>query len=230
MKALVLSGGGLFGAWQAGAWSVLSRSFEPDLIVGASIGSVNGYLLASGVSPEELVGMWRDPTFRRLDDLHGMLQRITSRYTLRRPFALTVTDILTMTPRTHRDGEITWRHLAASCAVPPVMPQVKLDGRWYTDGGLLNPLPVWVATESGATEIEGLQVLGKFPSPLLEPFVELFRLVFGYHPDLPAGVMLREREPSETLGGLKQSLWGTQEDIERWIQLGARDVEKPFPL
>ena len=226
MKALVLSGGGLFGAWQAGAWSVLSRSFEPDLIVGASIGSVNGYLLASGVSPEELVGMWLDPTFRRLDDLHGMLQRLTSRYTLRTPFALTVTDILTMTPRTYRDGEITWRHLAASCAVPPVMPQVKLDGRWCTDGGLLNPLPVWAATDLGATEIEALQVLKVFPSALLHPFVEAFRLVFGHHPDLPAGVSLREWAPSEKLGALKQSLWGTQADIERWIQMGQGDVEK----
>src|SRR4051812_9155483 len=132
MKALVLSGGGLFGAWQAGAWSVLARRFDPELIVGASIGSVNGYLIACGVSPEELVGMWRDPEFRRLDDLHGMLQRLTSRYSLRRPFALTVTDIVTLKPRVYRDGEITWRHLAGSCAVPPVMPQVRLDGRWCT--------------------------------------------------------------------------------------------------
>lgn len=90
MRALVLSGGGLFGAWQAGAWSVLSREFEPELIVGASIGSVNGYLIACGVGPEELMGLWRDPAFRDLGDLHGMLQRLTRRYRLRRPFAVAV--------------------------------------------------------------------------------------------------------------------------------------------
>ena len=228
MKALVLSGGGLFGAWQAGAWSVLAREFEPDLIVGASIGSVNGYLLASGVTPDELVALWCDAEFRRLDDLHGMLQKLTRRYTLRRPFALTVTDILTLQPRVYRDGEITWRHLAASCAVPPVMPQVKLDGRWCTDGGLLNPLPVFAATDLGATEIEGLHVLKEFPSLLLQPFVQGFRWVFGYRPDLPLGVALRVRAPSERLGGLRETLWGTQSDIERWVQAGVRDAQKTF--
>ena len=54
MLALVLSGGGLFGAWQAGAWSVLVDHIRPDLIVGASVGSLNGYVIASGGTPEEL--------------------------------------------------------------------------------------------------------------------------------------------------------------------------------
>jgi NTE family protein len=230
MKALVLSGGGLFGAWQAGAWSALAREFEPDLIVGASIGSLNGYLIACEVSPEEILGMWCDAEFRNLGDLHGTLRRITSRYTLRRPFAVAVTDILTMKVRTYRDGEVSWRHLAASCAVPPVYAPVRLDGRWYTDGGLTNPLPVWVATEAGASEVEALHVLGKFPAPLLQPFVEGFRWMFGHHPVVPGGVTVRVREPSERLGGLKQTLWGTQADIERWLELGALDLQKPFPL
>ena len=235
MKALVLSGGGLFGAWQAGVWSVLEDEFGPDLIVGASIGSVNGYLMACGVSGPELVEMWRDPEFRNFGEFENTLQNLTRRYTLRRPFALTVTDILTMTPRTYRDGEITWRHIAASCAVPPVMPQIYLDGRWYTDGGLLNPLPVWAATELGATEIVGLNVLGTFPSALLGPLVRGFRWVFGHQPELPGEVRLVTREPSERLGGLVETLWGTQGDVERWLARGARDAagwagQKPFPL
>jgi len=48
MRALVLSGGGLFGAWQAGAWAACASHWQPDLIVGASVGSLNGYLIASG--------------------------------------------------------------------------------------------------------------------------------------------------------------------------------------
>ena len=231
----MLSGGGLFGAWQAGAWSVLAGEFEPDLIVGASIGSLNGYLIACGVSGTELVEMWRDREFRNLRDFGNTLQKLTGRYTLLRPFALTVTDILTMTPRTYRDGEVTWRHIAASCAVPPVMPQIYLDGRWCSDGGLLNPLPVWAAVDLGATEIVGLHVLGRFPSLWLEPFVKGFRWVFGHRPELPGGVQLEVREPSEPLGGLAETLWGAQEDVERWLVLGARDAaawiaQKPFPL
>lgn len=225
MKALVLSGGGLFGAWQAGAWSTLSREFEPDLIVGASIGSLNGYLIACGVGPEELVGLWKDPAFRRLDDLHGMLQRLTDRYTLRRPMAVAVTDILTLKARVYRDHQITWRHLAASCAVPPVYAPVRVDGRWYTDGGVRDPLPQWAAVELGATRIEGLQVMGRFPSRVLSPFVTGFRRMLGGGGPVPQGVKARVWEPSERLGGLKQSLWGSQGDVERWIELGARDVE-----
>jgi hypothetical protein len=75
----------------------------------------------------------------------------------------------------------------------------------------------------GATEIVGLHVLGKFPSPLLGPFVEGFRRMFGHQPELPGGVKLRVLEPSERLGGLQKSLWGTQGDVERWLELGARD-------
>ena len=50
-KALVLSAGGMFGAYQAGAWEVLSQSFQPDIVIGASIGSLNGWAIAAGCDP-----------------------------------------------------------------------------------------------------------------------------------------------------------------------------------
>src|ERR1035438_5321759 len=55
--ALVLSAGGMFGAYQAGAWNVLSRRFQPDLVVGASVGALNGWAIAGGCSPAELLDM-----------------------------------------------------------------------------------------------------------------------------------------------------------------------------
>ena len=54
--------------------------------------------------------------------------------------------------------EFTPEHLAASCAVPLVLPQKRIEGRWFSDGGLLNPLPVWAAVDLGATEIVALMV------------------------------------------------------------------------
>src|SRR3954470_865073 len=60
--ALVLSAGGMFGAYHAGAWKALSRDFAPDIVVGASVGALNGWLIASGVSAQELERQWLDPT------------------------------------------------------------------------------------------------------------------------------------------------------------------------
>ena len=76
MRALVFSGGGLFGAWQAGVWSVLVDHIVPDLIVGASVGSLNGYVIASGGTPEELRSMWLDPAFARFADLPHNIRRM----------------------------------------------------------------------------------------------------------------------------------------------------------
>lgn len=48
MKALVLAGGGAKGAWQAGAISsVLKSGFNPDVVYGVSVGSLNAMFLAS---------------------------------------------------------------------------------------------------------------------------------------------------------------------------------------
>src|SRR6185436_480327 len=48
--ALVLSGGGMFGAYQAGVWAALHHSIQLDMVVGASIGCLNGWLIAGGCS------------------------------------------------------------------------------------------------------------------------------------------------------------------------------------
>lgn len=226
MRALVLSGGGLFGAWQAGAWSVLSGHYSPDLVVGCSIGSVNGYLIASGISGEELLELWRHPGYSDLRRLPEHLEAMCARYRPRTKLAVTVTDLFRMKPVVYRDEEITARHLAASCAVPLLMPQVKLDGRWMTDGGLLNPLPVYAAVEAGATDIVGLQVLEKFPSPILRPFSVMFAKTMGHHPQPPASVSLRTMKPSAPLGNLTTTIHWDRETIERWIQLGQQDARK----
>src|SRR4028119_2206919 len=48
----------MFGAYQAGAWEVLYETFRPDIVVGASIGSLNGWAIAGGCPPEELSRRW----------------------------------------------------------------------------------------------------------------------------------------------------------------------------
>jgi NTE family protein len=56
-RALVLSGGGIKGAYQAGAIvEVIERGFLPTAIYGISVGSINGGMLASYVGEQVLAG------------------------------------------------------------------------------------------------------------------------------------------------------------------------------
>lgn len=48
-KAVVLSGGGAKGGYQIGVWKVLRQmGFTPDIVVGTSVGALNGALMALG--------------------------------------------------------------------------------------------------------------------------------------------------------------------------------------
>jgi NTE family protein len=226
--ALVLSGGGMFGAWQAGAWSSVAGRFAPDLIVGASVGALNGYLIASGVSPAEMAERWLDPRVSRLRDLEVNVKLMTQQYSPRTPFAVAITDLIRLNPRIIRDAAVTWRHLAASCAIPLVLPQVRIEGRLYSDGGLLNPLPLWAAVELGATRIVALHALPEVPSRLLRPFVKGFRLAVGHHPPVPAGVTVEVLVPSRKLGSIRDSVHWQRANVERWLALGASDAAS-FP-
>ena len=223
--ALVLSGGGMFGAWQAGAWSALAPAFQPDLVVGASVGSLNGYAIAAGWSPQDLCEFWRHPLvaggFRRLPE---MIRALMAARPLQIEYAAVLVDPLCMKPRTFSGPEITWQHLAASCAVPGALPPRRIDGRWHLDGGLLNPLPVWAAVELGATRIIALQALPEIPSVLLKPFVQAFRAVFGHHPNLQSNVEVITLLPSRRLGSLYDALYWKRENIDRWLDQGTRDV------
>ena len=235
-RALVLSGGGMFGAWQAGVWRGLAPRLESkmesglELVVGASVGSLNGYAIAGGVTPDELCAFWMRRELGRFRGLEGTIRLLMERYPARMEYAVTLTDLARMKPKIVRNRDVTWKHLAASCAIPGLLPQQRIGGRWYSDGGLMNPLPVWAAAELGATEIVAIHALPQIPSSVLKPFVKGFRHVFGHHPPLPAGVQVVTIEPQGVLGSVREALVWKQENIERWIALGeetAKNISIP---
>lgn len=77
MRALVLSGGGNRGALQVGALrALLERNFEPDIIIGCSVGALNAGFLAQDFSLKQvdnLLNLWRQT---RKEDVYpgGRLQ------------------------------------------------------------------------------------------------------------------------------------------------------------
>src|SRR5205823_5249346 len=113
--ALVLSGGGMFGAWQAGAWRSLSTRFKPDLIVGASVGALNGYAIAAGWSAADLCEWWQTSNIASLVNLPQNIRRLIKARPLEIEYAVVVVDLFRMKPYTLSGPIIQAQHLLASC-------------------------------------------------------------------------------------------------------------------
>lgn len=205
---------------------MLAGRIRPDLIVGASVGSLNGYVIASGGTPEELKAMWLEPAFGRFADLPSNIRRMMGRFTPRIRFAITATEVPRMRPRIFSDAEITWQHLAASCALPFALPQVRIGTQWYSDGGLLGALPLWAAAELGAKRIIGLQALPQPPSWWLGHGVRAFRAVAGHNPAVPPGIEVLEICPQKRLGSVRDTIQWKRTNIERWLEQGTEDANR----
>ncbi len=235
--ALVLSAGGMFGAYQAGAWKAIAARTALSGVIGASAGALNAWAIAGGVDPEDLARFWLEPDCARLslfkpglhglfdgDALHSRIRNLHAAFHPRLEVGIVATDLLTLRPRLFRNDEITWLHLAASCAVLFCYPQVRLGGRRFTDGGLTAPLPLWAAPETGAATAIGVNVLARAPSRIAGAAVRAFRAVAPKPPSVPAAFPVRLIEPSEQLGTLREALVWKQAVVERCIRLGESDA------
>ncbi len=81
IRTLILSGGGGRGAFHAGAYKYLleqnkegvaashQNAWAPDIVVGTSIGAVNGAAIVQGISPRRLENIWLR---LREDDIQGL--------------------------------------------------------------------------------------------------------------------------------------------------------------
>ena len=188
--ALVLSGGGASGIVQVPFLEeLIRRGIRPDLIVGSSVGAVNGAFLAFHPNNiEGLANLWIALRNTRL--WHRNLLRITrnlltkgtsvySNRFLRDLFEQHVTIneiaaaeiplyIVTTSLSSGRKRILTRGQLLAavmaSIALPGLFPPVRLDGDWCVDGGLSSGLDLETAILQGATHSIAVD-LGVQPSP-----------------------------------------------------------------
>ncbi|MFA9431939.1 patatin-like phospholipase family protein [Egicoccus sp. AB-alg2] len=191
----VLGGGGVHGAVQVGMLQALQEhDIRPDLILGTSVGAMNGAMLAArpddtvqrlralwtnlaDYSPFEASLLERASTLTRSrTHLHGnhRLRRLLLSYLPARtfgelvvPFQCVAASIERAGARWFADGPLI-DALLASTAVPGLLPPVALGGEHYLDGGLVDSIPVGRALELGATCIYVLQV-GRVEQPLRVP-------------------------------------------------------------
>jgi NTE family protein len=237
--ALVLSAGGMFGAYQAGAWNVLSQRFQPDIVVGTSVGALNGWAIAGGCSAAALVAMWRDPAtagamrlrvpllpWNGWIDPAGLLRQVEDwyvRFPPRVPYSATVVQVPQLRLVRVPGERITPLHLMASCAIPFGYPPVRINGRLYVDGGLLDVLPVWAAAEMGATRVIAVNVLPQMPTRALRTVVRAVRF-FGQKPTAAPGLEVLRVSPRAPLGTVREALTWNAENVERWIRQGEDDA------
>jgi len=177
--AFVLAGGASFGSIQVGQLRALAESdLRPDLIVGTSVGSLNGAVLAEDpeAAPTRLTELWS--TVTRSDIFGGVFsaavnlasgkpaavgseglrsfitQAIVARdfADLQVPHTAMATDFDRGEPVPLREGELITA-LLASAAIPMVFPTVTRDGVRLVDGGLVANVPIGEAVRQGAKTV-----------------------------------------------------------------------------
>jgi NTE family protein len=185
-EAVVLSGGGSLGAAQVGALqALLEAGIVPDVVVGCSVGALNGAFVAVDPTLDrlaELEQVWRGMS-RRTVFPNGRL-KVATRLAGRRDHLYTpdglrsviktcvpVRDLADTAIPVHvvttdlRVGEPVWwtsgdptEVLAASAALPGLFPPVPLGDSLHVDGGVSCPVPTQRALDLGAARVWVLDV------------------------------------------------------------------------
>ncbi|MBV8431513.1 MAG: patatin-like phospholipase family protein [Solirubrobacterales bacterium] len=194
--ALVLGGGGILGAHEVGMLRALAESgVQADVILGTSVGAINGAVFASDPTPdgvERLTRLWTDlklseltpagllrrmSTLARsgthLESLELARDRLLEALTVERiedltvPYQCVAASIERAAEHWFTEGCLADAVLA-SCAVPGVLPPVRIGDEHFIDGGIVNSIPVGQAVSLGARTIYVLQV-GRLEKPLQPP-------------------------------------------------------------
>ncbi len=183
--AFVLSGGGIFGALQVGMLKALyERGVFPDLVVGCSVGALNGAVICQwpGIEGlERLIRTWEGigdnqifPGNRfirllmgaRQDHLYpreGLERIIDENMVYERiedvpvPLRIVACDLDTGEEVVFSRGPLR-PALLASTALPGAFPPVHHDGRRLIDGGVVDNVPITVADQRGVKRIFVLNV------------------------------------------------------------------------
>jgi NTE family protein len=209
------------------------------MIVGASVGALNGWLIAAGVPPEEIERQWLDPSsaelmawrksgplWRGLFDPRPLERRarfLIETFRRRMDLGVALLRLPRLQPVLVRNDEITWRHLVASCAIPLGFPPVRIGGALYVDGGLLDATPIWAAAAMGAKRVVAVNANRFVPPPGVGLMIRGVGLLARKRVR-PAGVEVFMITPEESFGRMKDGAIWLPERIRRWIELGAADA------
>jgi NTE family protein len=237
--ALVLSAGGMFGAYQAGAYKAIAGQLQVDMVVGASVGALNGWLISSGCTPDHLIERWLEPaagdTLKLFPKagwrngwfdpapLRAQTEQICSGYKPRIPFGVVVVELPWFNARLVQHPNILPDHLQATCSIPLFLPSVPIGGKRYLDGGLFEKLPIQAAMEMGATRVIAIDSMPNVGNWWIHLGIDMVRM-FKPRRNFPPTLELIVISPSESLGDAHDGVFWKRENVERWVDLGMRDA------
>lgn len=155
---LALSGGGARGAAHVGVLQALEEAgLRPEVISGASAGSIVGALYSSGMTPKEIMDFVKDssllkayrlsfPTnglthFNYLQKELAKMIKEDSFEALKIPLHVATTNLETGQLKMFNSGKL-FKIVQASGTIPLVFKPVEINGQMYVDGGATNNLPV----------------------------------------------------------------------------------------
>ena len=196
MAFVLGGGGGPFGSHEVGMLRALAeRAIVPDLVLGTSVGAINGAAIAADPSPagvERLTEAWCDiersrifdgSVVRRLATLARTRTHLHSSASLCRmlaemlpvdrieelavPFQCVAASIERACEHWFADGPIV-PAVVASASVPGLLPPLRIGGEHFIDGGIVNSIPLSRAIALGARQVFVLHV-GRLDRPLEPP-------------------------------------------------------------
>ncbi|MCW7489867.1 patatin-like phospholipase family protein [Leptospira meyeri] len=179
-RALVLSGGGARGAYQAGVLRYLEEiHWKPDIICGTSVGAINACAIGSGMNSSRLSELWLRLNQKNImrysiwNMLKGLFRKkyypLVETYPLKKfihenlDFAklnesktkviISAVNILSSELKFFENPNLQIEHILASSAIPMIFPWQIIDGDPYWDGGVMANTPILPALTHEASEI-----------------------------------------------------------------------------
>lgn len=186
--AFVLSGGGNLGVSQVGMLrALIERGILPDVVVGTSVGALNGAVIATTPSidgVDRLTDVWsslrtgevfpggrlarawnvlsRDDHLFSNEGLQALIERAAPAAMFEQtavPLRVVATDLHSAEEVVFAAGRIA-PALLGSTALPGIYPPIEHDGRTLIDGAVTNAVPISHTFDGGVERVYVLDVSG----------------------------------------------------------------------
>ncbi len=183
ITAVVFGSGGARGWAHIGVLKAFREvGFKPDLVAGTSIGSVAAAVYAVDAL-DELIKFSEDFDWfkatqlfvefgvhrggliegRKVTDFLASMIKVKNIEDMPLPFAAVATDLFTSEEVVFKSGSIM-QALRASISIPGIFTPVHSGTRYLVDGGLVNPMPMNVVREMGATHVIAVNINNSYKS------------------------------------------------------------------